>query len=170
MPKKFTSEDRYDATPDEVFAALIDRDFVVEKYTALGHTEIEVVELAPTAAGGHVVATQRSVEAAGVPDFVKKIFGERQTIVQREEWGPRRDDGSRDSTWTVETKGAPSTVTGRSELRPDGAGAVVSIVGEIKVSVPMIGGKIEGQVVGIFEDQARQEMAFGQEWLKRLKS
>lgn len=167
MPKTFRSEDHYDATPDEVFAALVDRDFIVEKYASLGHTEIDVVELAETESGGHRIATQREVAAAGVPDFVKKVVGDRQTIVQTEEWSARSADGSRTSTWTVVTKGTPVTVNGRSVLRPDGDGSVVSIVGDIKVAVPLIGGRIEGAVVGVFEAQARGEMEFGQEWLRR---
>jgi hypothetical protein len=167
MSKTFRSEDHYDATPEEVYAALIDRDFIMEKYTSLGHTDIEITELAPTDAGGHRVATQREVEAAGVPDFVKKVVGERQTIVQSEEWSGPGDDGSRTSTWTVVTKGTPATVTGTSILRPDSDGTTISIVGEIKVAVPLIGGKIEGSVVPVFEAQARGEMEFGQEWLRR---
>lgn len=166
MSKTFRSEDHYDATVDEVFEAMVDRDFVVQKYTTLGHRDIEVLELAPTASGGHRVATQRTVEAQGMPDFVKRVVGDRQTIVQTDEWSARGDDGTRTSTWSVETKGVPATVTGRSTLRPDGDGAVISIVGDIKVSVPLIGGKIEGSVVGVFEAQARAEMEFGQQWLK----
>jgi hypothetical protein len=167
MSKTFRSEDHYDATPDEVYAAMTDRDFILQKYTALGHRDIEITELAETDSGGHRIATQREVEAQGVPDFVKKVVGERQTIVQTDEWSGRADDGSRTSTWTVVTKGTPATVTGRSTLKPDGDGAVVSIVGDIKVSVPLIGGKIESSVVGVFESQAWQEMEFGQEWLRR---
>src|SRR5688572_14773382 len=169
MSKTFRSEDHYDATPVEVHAALIDRDFIMEKYTSLGHTDIQITELEATPAGGHRVATQREVEAAGVPDFVKKVVGERQTIVQSEEWSARNDDGSRTSTWSVVTKGTPATVTGKSVLRPDGAGTTISIVGEIKVAVPLLGGRIESSVVPVFEAQARGEMEFGQEWLRRQR-
>lgn len=165
MGKAITRDDHYEADVATVFGVITDEKFVVAKYEALDMTDISLLEHGPTADGGWRTKSQRSAETKGIPDIAKKVFGSRQTIVQTEEWGPAAADGTRQGTFLVETKGTPATVRGTSKLRPEGTGSVVEIRGELKVGVPLIGGKIEGAVLPTVEDEMRKEHDFGVTWL-----
>lgn len=167
MPAKIHREQAYGVDVETVFAAMTDRAFIEEKYAAIGHTGLQILENEPTDDGGHRTVTERQAEAQGIPDIAKKVFGSKQTIKQTEVWGPAAADGSRTSTWTVETKGAPASLKGGSTIKPDGDGSLLTIDGELKVSVPLIGGKIEGSLRPVLEEQIKAEMDFGVEWSKR---
>ena len=88
-------------------------------------------------------------------------------MTQTEDWDPETG-GARTGTWRMDPKGVPVSVktTGTTRLEADGAGSVHQIAATIKVSVPLVGGKLERFIF----DQAKQtldrEQAFGQQWLK----
>jgi hypothetical protein len=164
MSKPIRSEERYPASIDEVWQTMTDREFITAKYQALNHENLKILELTETPDGGFRISTQRDAEAAGLPDVAKKVFGSRQTITQTEEWGPPGADGSRTAKWTLLTKGAPAKAGGTATLKPDGDGTVALITGEVKVSVPLVGGKIEGSAKEVIEEQMHKEAEFSREW------
>ncbi|MDQ1689175.1 MAG: hypothetical protein QOK42_2150, partial [Frankiaceae bacterium] len=108
---------------------------------------------------------QRDVETAGIPDFARKLLGERQTITEIQEWSSPTADGSRSGTWKVEAKSAPMQMGGRLAMAPSAGGTTVTIEGEVKASVPLIGGKLERAVAEATEKTLKDECAFGQKWL-----
>jgi hypothetical protein len=52
-------------------------------------------------------------------------------------------------------------------MEPDGAGTVVRIVGELKVSVPLVGGKVEQWAGAESLDALKKEQEFTASWLAR---
>ena len=165
MATKISSTDSYSGDAAAVFAMVTDEKFLLAKYDAVGMTNSKVLESTALPDGGHRVRTERDVATEGVPDFVKKLVGERTTIVETDEWGPAAADGSRTGTWKAEAKTAPLVMKGTFALTPSGAGSQVVISGEVKASVPLIGGKVEKAVAEATEKALAEEAAFGEEWL-----
>lgn len=166
MTATFTRTDRYDADPATVFAMVTDERFLAEKYTSLGMQDVEVLQSAAAADGSHVVRTRRAVPTAGVPDLARRFVGERQVVVETDTWGPPQADGSRRGSWTVESPGAPMGMRGELALEADGAGGTtVRIDGEVKASVPLIGGKLEKALTQAVEHNLEGEARFGERWL-----
>lgn len=165
MTTKLTRTDHYDASPDAVFAMVRDAGFQLDKYAGVGMTNGKVLETTDLPDGGFRLKTQRDVATEGVPDFVKRLVGERTTITETDEWGPAAADGSRTGTWKAEAKGAPLSMWGTFALAPAGSGSTVTITGEVKASVPLIGGKVEKAVVEATVKSLQDENEFGQKWL-----
>jgi len=160
----FHVEYPYEAAPTDVFAMFSHADFVLAKLEATGATDCEVVECAGTADGGFRIVTRRTV-VADIPGFAKKIFKPTNALTQIEEWEAAAADGTRVATWRIETKGVPVSTGGASRLESTAAGAVQHIEGTIKVSVPLIGGRLERFVYDQAHDTLDIEHGFGRRWL-----
>jgi hypothetical protein len=158
------ADDQYDAAPDEVFAMFCDREFIRTKYDTLGYPKHELVQL-ETSDDGARIKTRRWVPA-NVPGFAKKLFGDTTEMVQTDVWGPETD-GVRHGTWTIEVPGKPVKASGSIKLEPQGDGALVTIDGELRASIPLIGGKIESWAGGEAKETLGAEHAFGVTWLAR---
>jgi uncharacterized protein YndB with AHSA1/START domain len=162
----FHLEHPYDAAPGAVFALLSDPEFLRARFEATGALEYEVVECDPTPEGGYRIVTTRTVQA-DIPSFAKKFFKPNTAMTQTEDWDAE-SGGTRAGTWRVEPKGVPVSVTttGTTRVEAVGGGSVHYIDATIKVSVPLVGGKLERFVF----DQAKKTMdlehEFGQTWLK----
>ena len=156
----------YKAAPDVVFAMFCDPEFLRAKFEATEALEHEIVECAATPDGGFRIVTNRTVQA-DIPGFAKKFFKPNNAMTQTEDWGPT-SGGIREGTWRIEPHGVPVSVStsGTTRLEPADGGAVQHIAAKIKVSVPLIGGKLERFVY----DQAKKTMdlehEFGEQWLR----
>jgi hypothetical protein len=87
--------------------------------------------------------------------------------VRVDTWGPAAADGARDGTIVVEIKGAPVRLTGTITLRPEGAGTVEDVQGDLKAAVPLVGGKIEKVVAPSIQGAVAKEQEVGLRWLAR---
>lgn len=157
----------YDGSTDEVFAMLTDEEFLVAKYTELGHRDIEVLHCGPHGDGVRV-QTRREVPQE-VPGFAKKFAKDRNIVTQTEDWGPE-SDGVREAKWEIDIHGAPGDIRGTGRLAPEGDGCANHIDGKVKAGIPVVGGKLEKFVGGTIVDSLRAEHEFGQRWLARSKS
>ena len=78
-----------------------------------------------------------------LPGFAKKILTPSQTAIQTETWAPANSSGERVCTYTVEAQGTPSRIQGSHRLTPTASGCHHTIDIDAKVSVPLIGGRLE---------------------------
>jgi hypothetical protein len=161
------ADDRYDAEPAEVYAMFCDPDFIRAKYDTLGYPKHELVRL-DTSDDGATVSTRRWVPA-NVPGFAKKLFGETTEMVQTDIYGPETD-GVRHGTWTIEVPGKPVKASGSITLAATAEGSLVTIDGELKASIPLIGGKIESWAGGEAAKTLRDEHEFAVTWLEKRSS
>jgi hypothetical protein len=53
----------------------------------------------------------------------------------------------------------------RSVIEPDGSTAQRTITGQVKVKMPLVGGKVEGAIVGGLRENATAQVALLDEWL-----
>lgn len=163
MGKKLHTEDRYDVAPEKVFAAFCDEAFVKAKYEALRYPEFDVLECTSSDSGARI-KTRRLVPA-NVPSFAKKLLGDMTEMVQTDEWGGADASGARSGTWVIDVPGKPMGAKGTIKLSSDGAGSVVVIDGEMKASVPLIGGKLEGFAAEEAQKTLIDEYEFTKGWL-----
>lgn len=149
---------RYDASPDEVFAMLgeaVFREQVCEAQHATEATAtVDGVDDTMS------VAVDQKRPAEGIPSFAKKFVGDTIHIVQREEWS-----SATDATLDVTIPGRPGHLKGTITLRPDGDGTVETVSGDLKVAIPLVGGKIEVLVGELLEHALQTEQRVGTAWL-----
>ncbi len=88
---------------------------------------------------------------ADVPDFMKKMIGETVDVVQTEDWGAPDADGQRTADVVVQIKGQPAVMNGTAAIVASGGEVVMQIEGDLKVSIPFFGKKVEPEIAkGIY--------------------
>ena len=161
---RLSAEIRYDADPATVFAMLTDADFQERKCAATGALDHEV-EIEEYDDGSAAIRTSRVMPTDQVPDFVRTFVGQALTVVQVDDWQPAAADGSREGTVVVEIKGAPVRLAAAITLGPDGAGTRETIDGDLKASVPLLGGRIEKAIEPALKGAIKVEQREGRAWL-----
>jgi uncharacterized protein YndB with AHSA1/START domain len=143
---------------ETVQALLTDPTFLERKFAAAGATDISV-KREDTAGGGQRLVIRRRV-TVDLPGFATKFIQPTNTLVQTEEWAPATADGRRVCTYTVDVQGVPSRIDGRVTLSPDGGGTRQDVQAEVKVSIPLVGGKLEKLAVDSGTTLLRDEAEF----------
>ncbi|HUR15176.1 MAG TPA: DUF2505 domain-containing protein [Mycobacteriales bacterium] len=92
----------------------------------------------------------------GIPGFLEKFLPRGGRARQSEAWGAA-DGGARRGTWQGEIPGAPATVGGTMALEPTATGTLYRIQGEVKVSIPLVGGKAESFIVDMIGKLTKSE-------------
>ncbi|MBV9487850.1 MAG: DUF2505 domain-containing protein [Frankiaceae bacterium] len=141
MATTFKLTHHYDQDVETVFALITDPDFIRRKYEALGGRDIDA-DREDTGDGGCKVVTKRTM-TIDLPGFAAKVMSPTNTAVQTEVWQPAGSDGTRRCTYHVDFQGVPSKVGGTLTLSPDGGGTKQTVEADVKVSIPLIGGKLE---------------------------
>ena len=163
---KVESRHSYSATPAAVFATMTQPDVLVEKYQALGHQDVTIVEWTETA--GVVRVTSKRKVPMEVPGFAKRFLNPLNTVEQTDEWQPATAKGERHGTWKVSASGVPVSVGGSLHLVAAGKGkTLVEIIGDVSCSIPLVGGKLAAYVGADVEKTMRAEEAFNEEHLAR---
>jgi uncharacterized protein YndB with AHSA1/START domain len=159
---EFRTELSYDASPAEVFAMLSDPAFREQVAEAQEVVSVDV-RLTPSEDGFSLVSDQVQ-NTAGLPAIAKKIAGDTTQAVISEEWASRTQ-----GSISITAPGKPTSATGTVSLAPDGDGTVELVELEIKVKVPLIGGKLEKLMADQIESGFRVEHTVGRAWLQDNK-
>lgn len=137
---KMTVTHRFDADVETVYRLMTDQDFLARKYEDEGATDIQIDS--DEREDGPTVVSRRKV-TIDLPGFAKKVMQPTNTVVQTDEWSPADDAGRRVCRYKVEVQGVPSRIDGTVTLSADGGGTRQDIVADVKVSIPLLGGKLE---------------------------
>jgi uncharacterized protein YndB with AHSA1/START domain len=148
---------QFDADVETVYRLMADPEFLARKYADEGATDIQVDS--DTGAGGPTVVSRRKV-TIDLPGFAKKVMAPTNTVVQTDEWAPADDAGRRVCRYRVEVQGVPSRIDGTVTLVPDGGGTRQDIVADLKVSIPLLGGRLEKLAVESGRKTLEHEAAF----------
>ncbi len=139
---------------ETAYAAISGPDWASTKAEALGdHSTVVSREVG---VGGSVTLVVARDLPDAIPGFLAKFLPADGRVTQTDTWGPAKD-GVRAGTWRADTPGSPAKVEGTMRLEPAGAGCRYVVEGTAKVSIPLIGGKAEGVVVGITEKLTAKE-------------
>jgi hypothetical protein len=157
---KLTESFSYEgADVEAVYALITDQAFRTESCANQGSLEYEVtVEPSGDGATVTVIRTQE----ADMPDFVKKLTGKTVKVKQTEVWGGPDGSGNRSADVKVSIIGQPAEMNGSALLRSSNTGTEFSLDGDVKVSIPFIGKKIEPEVAKAIRSSLREEVEYGQ--------
>lgn len=146
MSKKFSVSYDIPADVETAYAAITGGSWATGKAAAL-NDESQVVSREVGAGGAVTLVVTRKLPD-GIPGFLQKFLPADGKVTQTDTWAPAKD-GSRTGTWKADTPGSPVKVGGTMRLEPSGAGCAYVVEGEIKASIPLIGGKAEDIAVGM---------------------
>ena len=149
----------YDAPLADVFAMLSDPGFRQASADAMGVLSADVT-ITPNGEGTSVHIDQVQ-PTEGIPGFAKKFAGETTRAVQTEEWGSPAG-----GTITIETPGKPTSIKGTLSLAESGGRTTETLEAEVKVKVPLIGGKLESLMAELVSSGVDKEQVAGVAWLE----
>ena len=146
MAKTFSVSYDIPADVETAYAAISSEGWAQAKARSLddGSTVVSREE----SAGGAVQLVVSRKLPDGIPGFLQKFLPADGRVTQTDTWGAA-DAGTRAGTWKADTPGSPVKVGGTMRLEPAGSGCRYVIEGEIKASIPLIGGKAEDVAVGM---------------------
>src|SRR3954453_1475944 len=147
-----------DGDVDQVFALMTDPEFLERKFTAGGAKDISVdneklpdgsCRLTPRRRvraelpdGSCRVTTRRHV-TVDLPGFAKRFIQPTNALLQTETWEPVGPGEPRVCRYRVDVQGVPSHIDGTVTLTPDRQGTRQDVEAQVKVSIPIVGGKLE---------------------------
>jgi hypothetical protein len=146
-------------TTEEVYAMLADPEFrqAVCAYQAVEDSSVTIEEYDD---GSMIVALDRTYGTAQVPSFARKFVGSTIDLVQAEEWA-----SAHEAHFHVTIPGKPGEMTGTARLEQCDADAIETVSMQVRVGVPLVGGKLEDLVAGLLKDAFRAENKVGIKWL-----
>ncbi|GAB3031319.1 hypothetical protein GCM10011376_24510 [Nocardioides flavus (ex Wang et al. 2016)] len=156
MSTKITKQMAYDAPAEAVVAMLDDVAFreevLVRQKVVRGSASVD----------GDVVRIEQVRSGHDLPSFARKFAGDEIVVVQTETWtSPTSCDVE------IAIPGKPGEAVGTIELVESGSTTVQVVDLDLSVRIPLVGGKIEGLVAGLFSDALDVEHRVGKEWLSR---
>ncbi len=155
---KLTESFNYPASPEQVFGLVSSQEFREESCERQGATEYTVTV---TESGDTTEIKIVRTMPSDMPEFIRKLTGETVTITQIEKWGPADASGTRNAEVSVDIHGQPAGMKGKSVIRAEADGAVMAVEGNVKVSIPLIGRKIEPEVAKAISASLRDEVEYG---------
>jgi hypothetical protein len=161
MSKKFTNSDPYDADLDAMWAMIGSQDYWTQKYESMGAKNVRFDQF-DAGEAALTITSQRDVPA-DLPGFAKKIIGETNHVTQTERW--TRSGDSAHCEISIEVKNVPGGTSGTMDMRPSGSGVVWDADFDIKISLPLVGGKLEGVMLEETRTNFTTEKAFNDSWL-----
>jgi hypothetical protein len=151
----------YAAPSANVQTMLLDPDFVVAKCLASGSLEATAELLTED---GSTTLISRRILPAKLPSFAKRFVGETLTLIETQQWHEPRGE-SRTASFMVDFGNNPISFHGSVALGPEGEGTAVRTTGEIKCTVPFVGGKIESVAAEWIGKYLAKEQTVGTQWL-----
>ena len=149
------------ATPEEVYAMMIDQAYLEEVCVASHSISYDV------SVNGTSTRTSRTLPA---PESAARFTGPQLTIVEEVRWADAAGDTSRTGGLTMTVSGQPVRLTGQLQIAPGGRGSTVSLAGELKVNIPLLGRKLEESSAPAVLAGFRTQQQVGDRWLAKTAS
>jgi hypothetical protein len=148
------------ATPaDAVHAAIVDPAFLADRLEALGGANA-AVEDRTESAGTVTYRLRQGLAAQHLPPAVRTLLKGDLVVHRTETWRP-------DKTGTVQATvaGVPGEINGTMRLSEVDGGTDWLTSLEVKVSIPLVGGKIEKSIGEQVVKLLANEATFTEKWL-----
>ncbi len=152
-----------DTTPEQAFALIVDLEFRKEVCRAT-HAQRFDVDIDNRGDGTATITVRRTIPSE-VPGFVKHYVGETVDIVQREQWSAANPQGERTAEMTLQVIGQPATMIATASTRAAANGSLTSIRGNLKVSIPFVGKKLEPVIAEAILGAVAAEQRIVDKWL-----
>ena len=165
MATQFEYRSTFSYPADEVYATMVDPDFLRARLDRIGGPGAALLEHSADTDGARY-RLRHGVDANALPSLVRGVLPGNLVIERTETW-KREDSGSYSGDVVVTIPDTPGSATGGMRLRDTDEGSEHAIRVEVTVKVPIIGGKIEEMVTGHIRGLLESESAFTQQWLAR---
>lgn len=163
MATKIDISQHYASDPAAVRAMLTNDEYATLRAERTGALSVTVrVE---EHADGSVTMTVARELPADVPSFAKSFVGASLKVDETYTWPPASTDGTGSAPFSA-VFSAPMSFNGHVSIEADADGTRVRTHGELKASVPLVGGKVEGFAKESMERYLRAEQKVGAEWLR----
>ena len=144
------------ATPEEVYAMMIDQAYLEEVCVASQSVSYDV------SVNGSSTRTSRTLPS---PESAARFTGPTLTVVEEVQWAEPAGDGSRTGTLTMTVTGQPVRLNGQLRVAPGGRGTTADLTGELKVNIPLLGRKLEESSAPAVLAGFRTQQEVGNRWL-----
>jgi hypothetical protein len=156
---KFRHELTYHAPPAAVFEMLADPAF---REAACAAQDVISAEVTLERDGnGFSLTVDQQQRTDDLPGFARTFAGDSTRAIQREEW-----EDSTGGTLRIDAPGKPSEVTGTITLRPEGSDTREIVELDLRIKVPLIGGKLEKLLAERISAGMDAEHEVGVAWLE----
>jgi hypothetical protein len=158
MATRLSYDLTYDASLTQVGEMLMDPAFRERVCDAQGAIR-KTVSVGPDGGGMKVVVDAVQL-AQGIPGFAKKFVGDEIQLVQTEHWSDIEN-----ARVEVVIPGKPGQMSGTVTLRESGGTTTETVAMEVRVNIPLVGGKIESLIADLLRKALRAENSVGRQYL-----
>jgi hypothetical protein len=155
---RLTYDLTYDASLTDVGEMLMDPAFREQVCDAQGALRRSAT-VGPDGAGMKVVVDM-VLPATGIPGFAKKFVGDDINLVQTEKWSDI-ESGAVD----VAIPGKPGQMKGTMTIRELDGTTTETVDMEVRVSIPLVGGKLEALIADLLRKALKAENKVGRQYL-----
>ena len=143
---------------EKVFGAMVDETYLRDRLAAVGGNDAELVTF--SSAGERTsYQLRQGVPAEHLPSIAKSLLGGDLVIQRVENWAAGA------GTVEVTINGVPGRLEGAFTITGNGSGSKLTLTGEVKVSIPLMGGKLEKLIAEQVAVLLDKESEFTSEWL-----
>jgi len=162
MTSRFSHRTTFATPVDTAFATFVDRAYLTERLDAIGGKGAALLDHAER---GEEVAyrLRQGVDAQKLPGAVRSILGGDLVVEREERWRP--DGGDYVSRSKVSISGVPGEITARSRLVGAEQQCELIVDAEVRVNIPLVGGKLEKVVAEQVTKLLVAESEFAEKWL-----
>jgi hypothetical protein len=146
----------------DVYAALVDETYLRDRLDALGGADPELVAFTTTETSTSYQLRQ-GVPADKLPSVARGLLGGDLVIDRAESWTEAGYAG----TVEVTLNGVPGRLDGTITLVDTASGSELTLTGQVKVGIPLMGGKLETLIAEQVALLLDKETEFTAEWLDR---
>ncbi|WP_236789814.1 DUF2505 domain-containing protein [Amycolatopsis sp. GM8] len=147
---------------DEVFAAQAGEPALRARLAAVGGPNAALLDYTTTADGVSYTLRQ-GVGAEKLPSVVRTIHSGDLFVDRQERW--HKTGAGYDGTARATVSGVPGEIDVRTELRAEGGKTVLRMDGEVKIRIPLVGGRLEEFVAGQITGLLKREVELSAQWL-----
>ena len=158
---RFEHHTTYNSSAAAVYAMLIDQDFRQRVSERQGALRTDVTSIGDPGSPDSVqISVEQVLPADGLPDIAKKFIGTEITVRRRDRW-----ENARLAQVDIAIPDKPGSLAARLSLTEQDNATTVSIDGDLAVSIPFIGAKLEALVGDMFRRALDAEAEVARSWL-----
>ena len=150
----------YPVAPAQLFAVLVDPDYLKMRHERFGGVGIPEVE---NAGDLITIRTVRQLPMDKVPGAFRGFLGNGQ-IEQIDTWSKSSAEPIT-AEWRANAGSAPATIGGEHLIQSEGDGSRYTVTVNVKINIPLVGGKFTDQVSGYLNHVIDKELTFLDEWV-----
>jgi hypothetical protein len=162
MPSRFEHRANFPAPVTTVYSILVDETYLTARLRDIGGKGAALLSHS-TRDDGAAYTLRQGVDANQLPGAVKAMLNGDLVVEREERW--RRNGERFESASRATISGVPAEITSRGLLAGRGDGAELTINAEVKVGIPLIGGKIEKAVAEQVTKLLAAEAEYAEKWL-----